>query len=89
MAAMDLFKVLGENGQVENPYSDDIEALWEQNEVIREDQFLEDIFGPESKLDNETFVKVVGEKVGWIFNAVELRRRLFESAGIEAKHFDA
>ena len=71
-----------------NHYKDDIDALVEQIEVIREDQFLEDVFGPESRLDNEAFINKLTENAAWIFEAVELRRRLFEAASIEAKHFN-
>ena len=88
MSAWGLFEVAGEKELVTNHYMDDIDSLVEQIEVIKEDQFLEDVFGPESRLDNETFINKVTESVEWIFDAVELRRRLFEAASVEAKHFN-
>ena len=88
MSAWGLFEIAGEKEFVTNYYKDDIDALVEQIDVIKEDQFLEDIFGPESRLENEPFINKLTENAFWIFDSVDLRRRLFEAASVEAKHFN-
>ena len=79
-----------ELGVVEELYSsDDIESMKEQIETIREDQFLEDIYGIQSKLSNAEWLKAMKEKGHYIFNTAELRKRVLAAASIEAKHLNA
>ena len=47
------------------------------------------MFGISSKLENAKWIEAISEKVYWVLDAVEIRRRLMEAAGIEAKHFNA
>jgi hypothetical protein len=56
-------------------------------EAIREDQFLEEVYGAQSRLDNEAWVKVVAsKKANWIFNAKDFRVKLFAQAGVTKRH---
>lgn len=41
----------------------------------------------EPKLEHQEFIAIVAEKAPWIFDPVDLRRRMLEAAGIKAKHF--
>ena len=47
------------------------------------------MFGISSKLENQQWIDTVSEKVYWVLDAVEIRKRLMEAASIEAKHFNA
>ena len=55
-------------------------------EVIREDQWLEQIYGAKSRLENDQWVEAIKLKAHWIFNAEQLRAKLFEQAGVTARH---
>ena len=81
-----LYEHGGKLDLVTNYYGDDHSAIDDAEYVIQEDQFLEDIFGLKPTLPNEAFINNLLEKAYWIFDAVELRRRLFQVAEIEAKH---
>ena len=83
-----LFEVTAEHGFIPDNYSDQTDALKEQVETVQEDQFVEDVFGISSKLENQLWIDTVSEKVYWVLDAVEIRKRLMEAAGIEAKHFN-
>ena len=57
MAAWEFFDIAAQFGGVQKFYSDDeVESLKEQIETIREDQYLEDVYGQVSKLDNEPWL---------------------------------
>ena len=79
-----------EFGGISPFYEDEeIATLKEQVETIREDQYLEDVYGSVSKLDNDPWLAKNSKEAAWVFNTVQLRKRLFESASIEMKHFNA
>lgn len=47
---------------------------------------LEDIFGTQSKQKYETFIEIVQTKAKWIFNAIEVRKRVFDVSQVQVKH---
>ena len=49
---------------------------------------LEDIFGTKSTISYNEFVERVSKEASWIFNAPEIRKRIFEAAEVEMKHFE-
>ena len=61
---------------------DDITASFEQ---IREDIFIEFVYGNESRLQEETWKTIVAsEKIAdWLFNPQMLRALIFDRAGIQ------
>ena len=58
----------------------------EQVETVREDQFVEDIFGIQSRLQNVDWLERMKEKAHYIFDTSEIRARVLKAAEIEAKH---
>ena len=52
-------------------------------EDVREDCFLEEVYGKNARLENAPWLKAVSTKSKWIFDARELRMKLFEAAGLE------
>ena len=90
MACWDVFTAGAQIGGIETIYSDDdINALKDQIEALREDVFLEDVFGVQSRLENEEWLDAVSKKAVWIFNAGTVRKKLFELASVEDKHHTA
>ena len=53
---------------------------------LMEDQWLEDMYGSASTLQNEAWVEQMKRVGKWIFDASELRARLFKESGVEVKH---
>ena len=64
----------------------ELARLADSVETIREDQFLEDIFGSMSRLDSEIFIKQVQQSGAYVFNASELRGRLLEAADLPLRY---
>ena len=82
LACWELFEIAQQVGEVpELIYSDEeVKVLKEQVEVVREDQYLEDVYGVLAKLDNEPWLEKNSKAANWVFNTVQLRKRMFEAA---------
>ena len=46
-------------------------------EVIREDQWLEDVYGQNSRLDNAIWVEKVTKTAKYIYQPAEMRKKIF------------
>ena len=55
-------------------------------EEVRE-MWLEDVYDVKSTLQNDAWLQAVTTKGNWIFNAVELRKKIFEQSKVQIKHF--
>lgn len=42
-----------------------------------EEEFLDQVFGYESKLDKDIWIKNVVKKCGWVFNPTKIRQKVF------------
>jgi len=74
---------------VDCPYSQqDLNRLKEAHEAVREDKFLDEVYGHQSKLDNDPWLKGVSTKSSWIFDSKQLRQRVFEAAKIQQVRVD-
>ena len=51
-------------------------------DTIREDMWLDEVYGPEAKLDNDVWLKTVARKGNWLFNPSELREKILKEAGV-------
>jgi len=58
----------------------------EQQETLREDKWLEEVFGPQSRLKNDEWVHKVSTSANWIFNVQDMRKRLFAEAKLTIRH---
>ena len=80
-ASYDLFEKTYNIGYVEQIYSDEeIAIMKERVEALREDQFLEDVYGMKSKLSYKEWHSNVCKNGYWIFDAVEIRKRMLKEA---------
>ena len=71
LASWEFFELAYQYGGVDQIYTDDeITSLKEQVETIREDQYLEDVYGSISKLDNEPWLAKNSKEAAWVFNTV-------------------
>ena len=74
-------------GGIGAKYSDDdLDALKESHEIVREDQLLEDIYGASSRLENDEWLKKQSKEAVWVFSSKELRKRLLEAASLSMKY---
>ena len=74
---IDIFKLAED--EIEKMYSADQEQeLRDHFEEVLEDMWLDDVYGPASRLDNELWLKAVETKGKWIFESNEFRKKLFE-----------
>ena len=76
-----LFVLAEELTDMHNSYEDHMEELAEAHEDVREDHFLEEVYGKMSRLENELWLEGVSEKSKWVFDAPLLRLKVFEVAG--------
>jgi hypothetical protein len=53
---------------------------------VREDQFLEDIFGVQARLENKEWMTKLTKDAKWIFDSSDVRKRLHNLAGIDLKY---
>ena len=61
----------------------------EQIETVREDQFVEDIYGIQSKLPNAEWLEAITTKAAYIFDTAQIRERVLKAAEIDPKHNNA
>jgi len=70
LSSVHLFEFARDFSGVECPYDEDvIEKLRQAHEDVREEKFLDEVFGHNSKLDNEPWLKGVSNKSSWIFDS--------------------
>ena len=79
--------LVGEQPDIYN--EEELEKLKNEVENIKEDQYLEDVYGVNSKLENEDWLAKHEKAANWMFNTVQIRSRLFKAADIEMRHFNA
>ena len=54
--------------------------------VLREDQYLEDVFGIKASVEREEWLDKMNTTSSWLYDPAQVRRRLFEVAGGEVRH---
>ena len=54
---------------------------------MREDQYLEAIYGVTSRIENKLWMQKMCKDAKWIFDSAELRKRLMNAAEVKAQHF--
>lgn len=71
---------------VESGYNEDeLEKLRNAHEDVREDRFLEDVFGLQSRINNQNFLEGVAKKAPYMFSSNLLRKIVFEHAKVTMK----
>lgn len=73
------------DGGIESPYpTQTVSKLLdtETMEIVREEQWLEEVYGAQSRLDNEVWLEKVTKTAKWIYIAKDLRKKLFEVANV-------
>lgn len=73
LATTDLFDFMKETIQANNQWESVEDKLKEAHEKIREDMFLDQVFGSYSKITNAEFIDAVVKKTEWMFNSNSLR----------------
>lgn len=68
---------------IENEFKIHKVAILVADEAVREDMWLEDIYGKQSRLDNDVWLEAVSGKSSWIFKPDELRQKVFISAKLK------
>ena len=56
--------------------------MQQQVEALREEMFLEQVFGNQTRLDAEVFIQKVAKSSNWVFSAAKIRYRLPALAGV-------
>ena len=54
--------------------------------VLREDQYLEDVFGIKASVEKEEWLDKMNTTSSWLYDPAQVRKRLFELAGVEVRH---
>ena len=68
---------------------DELELMREQVQTIREQEFLENLFGYRSRLDNKEWPERLVSKVSWLLEPEKLRAMILEMAEIEPIHHES
>ena len=90
MATSDTFSAAHAVGGVGEVYGSDDTDKFEDyvNDELSED-FLDTVYGDNSKLANAEYLKIVSGKEGsWIFDPAAVREKVLKGCGIDEKHFD-
>ena len=78
---IDVFKMALDAGIVEsNIYTEEECSTLQSSDVIenvREEQFLEEVFGAASRLMSDAWAQRVATQAKWIFNANDMRKKIF------------
>lgn len=85
LATVELFTWVQDITNYECPFGDSFDSLKSCHEDLREDVFLEDIFGTSTKLDNDPWLKNLTEKAKWFFSAKDVRKQVFKQAEVQYK----
>ena len=84
LSTVHLFEFAREFTNLDCPFEDYFDKLREAHEDLREDRFLDEVYGEsQSKLDNEPWLEAVTKKSKWIFNSKDLRKAVFEQAKVK------
>lgn len=85
LCTVHLFSWAAEFTHYECPFEDSFDALRSAHEDLREDKFLDDIYGADNKLDNDVWLKKIVETSKWAFSAKEFRKAVFKQAEVDYK----
>ena len=78
LATVHLFEFAHELSGFECPFHDDLDKIREAHTDLREDKFLDSIFGEAaSKMDNDPWLKAITSEAKWVFNSKDLRKEVF------------
>jgi len=84
LVTYDLFEIMEEFSDFKNLYNEEeIEALKEVHELIREDVFLDIVYGAKSKMHHQDWLKAVVLSGSFIFHQKHLRAMVIEKAGLD------
>ena len=84
LSTVHLFEFARDFTGLDCPFEDHFDKLREAHEDLREDRFLDEVYGEsQSKLDNEPWLEAVTKKSKWIFNSKDLRKAVFEQAKVK------
>ena len=84
LASFELFECQDSVGGI---YSEDeIGTLKDNVELLREDIYLEAVYGATSRLQNEEWLDKHKKEAKWVFEPMELRKRLFEVSEVGMRH---
>jgi len=83
LVTVHLFEFMKETLNMENDWESIEDKLCAAHEKVREDMFLDEVFGSNSKMANEPFLEAVSKKTMWVFNSNDLRRKVFEAAEVK------
>lgn len=89
LSTADVFSLAEKTGNVPRIYEEDEVKLLVSEDLIeglREDHFLEEVYGAQSRLQNDVWVEKVSKVANWVFDACELRKKVFDSASIPMRH---
>lgn len=83
LATWEIFAFTAQNDFAKEYYNDGVhEQLKDQVETLREDHFIEDVYGIQSKLKSEEWLEAMEDKCAWVLNPIELRKRLLALAEV-------
>lgn len=89
-ATVDVFALAEATGSVSPKiYSEEEEQSLIDGDLVeglREDGFLETVFGSNSRVSSDAWVQKVLQEANYIFNCSEMRKRIFSEAKVSMRH---
>lgn len=80
MATKVTYRLEAQSNQGSVKKNDD--AITEDTYTTISEDFLDNVFGPASKLSRKEYMDAVANKQNWIFNSTQVRQRVEKEAGI-------
>ena len=86
IAGKDIMEAAKATHGIDCPYTDDDFTEIDENLDDVSEDFLEDIFGPKSRVSAEDWITAVTTDAKWVFDPSSLRQRIVKKASLEIKH---
>jgi hypothetical protein len=81
-ATVDMFQFAEEYASISNAFEEHDEKIRAAHEDVREDHFLDEVYGKNARLENEPWLKLVSTKAKWVFDPKSLRMKVFEACNL-------
>ena len=89
LVTADIFDLATQHASGASIYTEDeVEDMTKEDTMVtlREDQFLEDVYGASSRLDNDQWLAKVSKSSKWILDARDLRKKVLDAASVNPRH---
>ena len=89
LVTADIFELATQHSNVSSIYTEDeVEDMTKEDTMMtmREDSFLEEVYGAASRLDKDQWLAKVSKVTKWLLDARDLRKKVLDTASVNPRH---